>query len=97
VDINGDAYCWGSNSLGQLGSETEFDIQPVPVIVPGLDSVSRINASGAVTFAITADGAAYGWGKLYALPASVNPSDIIHDGATEYTYTPTLLRDPIAP
>jgi alpha-tubulin suppressor-like RCC1 family protein len=55
-------YCWGDNSLGQLGRTTDGDVG-LPGEVEGLTSVKTLIAGPALTCAITEDGAMYCWGS----------------------------------
>ena len=55
------AFCWGDNSLGQLGDGT-MRPDSVPVLVRTALSFTAIAAGSAATCALTAAGAAYCWG-----------------------------------
>ena len=57
----GSAYCWGENTLGQLGSGSTISIYfPVPVIVPaGVTTFTEISAGDTHTCMLTSTGAAY--------------------------------------
>lgn len=61
----GAAWCWGSNSSGQLGTGTGAD-SPIPVAVSGATSLQSISVSGGfvvgATCALAADGGAWCWG-----------------------------------
>lgn len=61
LTANGQVYCWGSNSLGQLGDGTTTD-RGVPTVVPGLSGVIQIDAGSFSTCAVTSSGAIYCWG-----------------------------------
>ena len=57
----GDAYCWGSNSRGQLGDQAgNFHVLPTPA-ASGLTFVA-ISAGNEHTCAVTAIGQGYCWG-----------------------------------
>ena len=61
----GAAYCWGLNSLGQLGDgTTENRSSPVPV-AGGL-SFTAVSVGGQHTCGITTAGEAYCWGDNQA-------------------------------
>jgi len=55
------AWCWGSNSLGQLGSVTSGD-RLSPTAVTGGLRFKAVNAGLAHTCAVTSEGRAYCWG-----------------------------------
>ena len=59
---NGKAYCWGANSVGQLGNgSTESSM--VPVAVSGNLRLTSISAGWDHTCGITVDNEAYCWGR----------------------------------
>ena len=71
----GTAYCWGSNSVGQLGDGTVIDrSSPVPVPPPTGVSFAAVTAGTAQTCGVTAEGVAYCWGA--------NGSGQLGDGTT---------------
>ena len=63
---SGAAYCWGSNSNGQLGDgSTISSTSPVPVYTGGVlagRTLTQIVAGGSSTCALDSTGAAYCWG-----------------------------------
>ncbi|MCL2822443.1 MAG: hypothetical protein FWD57_00455 [Polyangiaceae bacterium] len=62
VTSAGKVFCWGSNSSGQLGYETEGE-ESMPAPVPALSSgVVAVSAGGAHTCALTDSGAVLCWG-----------------------------------
>ena len=67
LDSDGDAYCWGSNSRGELGTgDTAGAGVPVAVQKQGVLDGKRLVAIAAgeeFTCALDADGAAYCWGR----------------------------------
>lgn len=60
---NGDAYCWGLNSQGALGSGTTGN-SPIPIRVAAANGISftSIASSGNAVCAIAVGGAVYCWG-----------------------------------
>jgi alpha-tubulin suppressor-like RCC1 family protein len=63
ITIAGAAYCWGSNSHGQLGIGTADTIRyRTPMPVSGGLTFSRITLGSRYTCGLTTDGAAYCWG-----------------------------------
>ena len=65
--VNGAAYCWGGNFVGQLGIGTYGDNNGIhtPQAVVGLSSGVTDIASGAYHSCAVANGAAYCWGLSY--------------------------------
>ena len=62
------AYCWGSNSTGQLGDAAKGYIgrhldRPTPVAVQGGLHFRQVSAGGIHTCAVAADDRAYCWGS----------------------------------
>jgi alpha-tubulin suppressor-like RCC1 family protein len=65
LDGQGAAYCWGLNSLGQLGNAT-LTSSPLPTLVSGGMKFYSITAGDLHTCAMTSDFAAYCWGRNLA-------------------------------
>ena len=59
---NGAAYCWGSNSNGQLGNGTIGGTNSVAAPVGGGLTFVSLSAGGFHTCGVTPDGAIYCWG-----------------------------------
>jgi alpha-tubulin suppressor-like RCC1 family protein len=61
----GAAYCWGSNSRGQLGDgSTDESHTPVAVSLPaGVSGFTYVSVGGEHACALTSTGAAYCWGN----------------------------------
>ncbi len=57
----GDAYCWGNNSLGQLGDGTTTD-RSMPVAVVGGHAFTSLTTGSRHTCGVTTGGEAYCWG-----------------------------------
>lgn len=67
IATTGTAYCWGSNSAGQLGNNSTTD-SPLPVAVNTSGVLSgktlkNISVGGAHTCAVASDARAYCWGS----------------------------------
>lgn len=77
----GEAYCWGSNFLGQLGNGTTADAS-VPTLVSGSHSFTAIAAGGYFTCAIDGSRNTYCWGA--------NTTGQLGNGSTTASTTPTL-------
>jgi alpha-tubulin suppressor-like RCC1 family protein len=66
----GEAYCWGSNQEGQLGTASAMQLcsggtvrcSPTPLRVVGIPGLASIDGSVRHTCALTLDGAAWCWG-----------------------------------
>jgi alpha-tubulin suppressor-like RCC1 family protein len=62
ISVEGDAYCWGYNTYGQLGDGTTMD-RLAPVRVAGGLKFSAIASKGLYTYALTSDGRLVCWGR----------------------------------
>ena len=61
IDLDKNAFCWGSNNNGQLGNNTIVD-SDAPVAVNGGLNFSSITTGGFHTCAVAISGDAYCWG-----------------------------------
>ncbi len=70
LKTNGTVYCWGYNSLGQLGDNTDIN-RYTPVQVKGvggegyLTDITQISAGGYHACVLKTDGTIYCWGDNY--------------------------------
>ncbi|OYW83945.1 hypothetical protein B7Z17_04860, partial [Candidatus Saccharibacteria bacterium 32-49-10] len=82
------AYCWGDNSVGQLGNNSTTDsLTPVAVSTSGVLSgktILSLSAGGDHTCAIASDNQAYCWGS--------NSSGQIGDNAIANRLVPTAVN-----
>ncbi len=62
INTSGDAFCWGLNSTGQLGTGDTVNRTRPTKVLGGVQYVS-VSAGSAHTCAITAAGVAYCWGS----------------------------------
>jgi alpha-tubulin suppressor-like RCC1 family protein len=90
VTSTGTAYCWGLNSLGQLGDGSTTDSSvPVAVSAPSGGSVltfSSISAGANHSCGLTSTGSAYCWGD--------NSLGQLGDGSTTPSSLPVALSAP---
>jgi alpha-tubulin suppressor-like RCC1 family protein len=63
VNGSGQAYCWGANGIGQLGSPTGGADRPSPTTVAGGLAFKAVHAGLAHTCGVTVDGRAFCWGN----------------------------------
>ena len=77
------AYCWGSNSNGQVGDGTTTDRSNTPVVVSGGIKFSQLYPAITTTCGLTDTGKAYCWGT--------NTSGAIGNNTTSTSYLPTLI------
>ena len=85
VAFNGELYCWGDNSFGQLGNGTSTpSTTPVAVLkgsMPADSTVVKVSTGVNYTCAIASDGKAYCWGT--------GSSGQLGNGATSQRNTPS--------
>ncbi len=84
ITAAGGAYCWGSNSSGQLGINSTQD-QSSPTAIPSF-AFTAIAAGFAHTCALTSNGSTYCWGD--------NSSGQLGDGTLTQRLTPTAVALP---
>jgi alpha-tubulin suppressor-like RCC1 family protein len=94
IDDQGDAYCWGRGTEGQLGDGKLTD-SAVPVAVAGGLTFTSISASRAdlSTCAVTAAGAAWCWGENLFGEAGNGSKDI---AATPVQVATALALGPVS-
>jgi|SRR6266850_3814448 len=82
---NGQLFCWGDNSQGQLGLGDMVERgEPTALLVPGVSGWIAVAAGGSHSMAVSSDGQLYVWGggkfPLHTLP-TLFPSP---DGVTRW-------------
>jgi alpha-tubulin suppressor-like RCC1 family protein len=82
LTTGGEAYCWGDNSEGELGSGDRFD-SDVPTPVIGGIRFLTIDASVEFTCGLTTSGEAYCWGR--------NDTHALGNGAMPRSDAPVLV------
>ena len=80
---DGTVQCWGRNTSGQLGINSDTDFVDTPQKVVGLTDVRQIAAARDHTCALTTQGLVYCWGK--------NTAGQLGDGTTTNKGQPTLV------
>lgn len=73
LTADGDAYCWGDNTQGELGDGTPGE-RASPVLVTGAHTWARIAAADDNTCGLTVSGEAYCWGLGKTAPTRVGDS-----------------------
>jgi alpha-tubulin suppressor-like RCC1 family protein len=63
VTRGGEAYCWGTDSFGQLGNGLPLANTNVPSPVAGGLTLTQVNAGSSHTCGLTTGGQAYCWGS----------------------------------
>jgi len=90
IGSNGNAYCWGFNSSGQLGDgSTTQRATPVAVSMPFSITFSSISCGNTHTCAIGSNGKAYCWGS--------NSNGQLGNGGTAQSTTPVLVSQGAVP
>jgi alpha-tubulin suppressor-like RCC1 family protein len=88
LTLTGEAYCWGANSRGELGTGAPVGFPvtsyPTPVAVAGGLTFARLSASESHTCGITTAGHAYCWGD--------NQYAQLGDGTTSSSHVPVPVR-----
>jgi alpha-tubulin suppressor-like RCC1 family protein len=80
---DGTAYCWGSNTRGQLGDNSTTSQSDAPVAVATALKFASIDAGAQHTCALTSDGIAYCWGR--------NNRGQLGDGTTTNSSVPVAV------
>lgn len=63
IDKARKVQCWGQNDVGQLGIKSDSESHKKPVVVPGVDGVTKLVAGESSTCALTDAGTARCWGS----------------------------------
>jgi len=82
ITMDGAAYCWGGNYVGQLGDGTTED-RLIPTAVSGGHTFMAVDAGSGHTCALASDGTAYCWGD--------NRRGELGDGTTTARHVPALV------
>lgn len=93
----GQAYCWGDNTVGELGSPP--DLTSTPVVVPrtveqGSRVFVQITSGNGQTCALEADGSAYCWGSNSSGHLGVGIEPMSGNLATLYITRPMRVVQP---
>jgi alpha-tubulin suppressor-like RCC1 family protein len=79
---SGEAYCWGDNQEGELGTGSKID-SPVPTAVTGGTRFLTIEAAVEFTCGLATTGEAYCWGR--------NDTYALGNAAMERSFSPVLV------
>lgn len=85
---NGEAWCWGANRYGQLGTGDTLS-RSEPARVSGGRSFVRLAAGWGHTCAVTAAGAAWCWGRNRG--QSDEPTGQLGNGTAEHSSVPVAV------
>jgi alpha-tubulin suppressor-like RCC1 family protein len=85
LTAGGDAWCWGSDSNGQLGRGSIGGSSSTPAPVSGGLKFIALSAGGAHTCGVTLDGSIYCWGA--------NASGQLGDGSTTDRGAPVRVAE----
>lgn len=91
LDVEGAAWCWGSNYNGGLGDNSSVS-QPAPVRVAGDNRYVAIAAGDYHTCALDAEGAAWCWGEN----SDARGGGALGDGTVRSRPSPTRVASPLA-
>lgn len=87
---NGELHCWGRNSLGQVGDNTNAGVRHSPRRVGTANNWQNLDAGSSHTCAIEASGALVCWGSNQfgqlgtgSTATSANSPDPVHNGAAQ--------------
>ncbi|MDA1082097.1 MAG: hypothetical protein O2973_10550 [Gemmatimonadetes bacterium] len=84
ITTDGDAWCWGSNTVGQLGiGAADTVVRRSPVPVAGGLKFTQLSLGSRYSCGLTTQGDAYCWGA--------NATGQLGDGTTEARSAPTLV------
>ncbi len=61
LTISGAVFCWGKNTLGQVGTDSKGEAVPTPAAVAGLPAIRHIAANGFGDHVCAVDTAGFGW------------------------------------
>ena len=98
IDVAGQAWMWGANNTGQLGTNVAGGATSSPVLVVGgfkwtqIATTSASSASGGISGGITTTGDAYLWGVLDAgaggngTASQVQSSPVLVSGGIKWQY-----------
>jgi alpha-tubulin suppressor-like RCC1 family protein len=91
---DGDLFCWGDNSYGQIGrSPYEQVWYDIPVRYDHLSNIRSLSIQGAHwVYAVTEDGTAWGWGRYENLFVPSLPPD---QRMYEFTWFPVRMYNPV--
>jgi alpha-tubulin suppressor-like RCC1 family protein len=84
---NGEVWCWGLNTAGQLGATSVGNSSSVPLKVGGQTSFSTVTAGEFQTCGLATDAGAYCWGN--------NSTQVLGGVSTDVCGSTTCSRTPV--
>ena len=63
LDVSGQVWAWGDNSVGELGNND--DSTDTPFAVPGMTNITSISGGNDVSMAVDSSGIGWQWGQIY--------------------------------
>ncbi len=94
LDLQGSAFCWGSDLLGQLGDSAPGMSAREPVPVKGGFRFKTIAAGESSTCALTEEGALFCWGEVLT---GAGPTDTCNQGPKTTSAPCWLVPTPLTP
>jgi alpha-tubulin suppressor-like RCC1 family protein len=95
VAEDGSAYCWGGNTLGELGDATTTT-RTTPASVVGGTAFASIGAGGRLTCGVTREGQVYCWGNGRVLGTAPTDTCTWQDDPFDCRTTPVAVLDDVA-
>lgn len=83
LDVNGDVWCWGSGTSGEIGDGLFAD-QPTPKKVAALSGVDRLFSAGTCHFVVLGNNDVYAWGH--------NVTGVLGTGGTTNIGVPSRVQ-----
>jgi Regulator of chromosome condensation (RCC1) repeat len=89
---DGTAYCWGDNSSGVLGTDTQSDNRKVPTLVKTDQKFSSISVGANHTCGIAKNGQTYCWGRNDRAQLGFNSNGSRKPNAVDQLLVPAAIQ-----